>query len=322
MVRIDAVSYSAEGVFEEADVTVGRCRELVEKYTVTWIDVVDVDNRTRQELETLFSLHPLSLEDASRTDIPPKVEPYDDVLFIVQRTINWAEEIETAQLSVFLAKRYLMTLHDRVLPQLEDVKVRIRKKDPKVLKSGPDFLCYLCLDIIVDSYFPHLDRLDDIIEGMEEVMVTDASKVSIERVHSVRTDLLRLRNALRPQRDSFSQLTRIEAPFFKKETRNYLRDVYDHVVRSLDTLDAQREIVTSLMEVQATLVSNQLNVVLKVLTVVFTATIPLSLVTSFFGMNVAFFGLENTSFGFLAALALMLFLTLITLGWVRYKKWI
>src|SRR3990172_910016 len=148
---------------------------------------------------------PLPLEDAGRTDIPPKVEVYEDVLFVVKRTITWAEEIETDQVSLFLAKRYLMTIHDKVLPQLEDVKVRMRKKDPKILKSGPDFLAYMVLDAVVDSYFPHLHPLDDIIEGLEEAIVRDPTKASIDRIHSVRTDLLKLRNALRPQRHSFSR---------------------------------------------------------------------------------------------------------------------
>src|SRR3972149_6730803 len=153
MVRIDAVSYGPEGVSEETDITVGRCRELVEKHGVTWIDIVDMEGRTR-------------------------------------------EELEADQVSLFLAKRYLMTIHDKVLPQLEDVKVRMRKKDPKILKSGPDFLLYMVLDAVVDSYFPHLDRLDDIIEGLEEAIVRDPTKASLDRIHSVRTDLLKLRNAL------------------------------------------------------------------------------------------------------------------------------
>jgi len=323
MVRIDAVSYGPEGVSEETDITVGRCRELVEKHGVTWIDIVDMEGRTREELEALFALHPLPLEDAGRTDIPPKVEVYEDVLFVVKRTITWAEEIETDQVSLFLAKRYLMTIHDKVLPQLEDVKVRMRKKDPKILKSGPDFLAYMVLDAVVDSYFPHLDRLDDIIEGLEEAIVRDPTKASIDRIHSVRTDLLKLRNALRPQRDSFSQLTRIEAPYFKKDTRNYLRDVYDHMIRALDTLDTQRETVTSLMEVQATLVSNSLNEVVKRLTGISTVILPLTLITGFFGMNVWFPGVGlNTGEAFLLAVATTAVVGVGLLLWIRHKKWL
>lgn len=319
MVRVDALSYSPEGVVEETDISVGRCREIIEKQPVTWINIVDIDARTRQELETLFALHPLALEDASRMDIPPKVEQYDDVLFIVARTIVWEEAIETDQLSLFLSKRFVVTIHDKIFPQLEDIRVRIRRRDPKLLKSGSDYVFYMILDTLVDSYFPNLDRLDDIIEGLEEGMIRDPNILSIDKIHSVRTDLVKLRNALRPQRDSFAQLMRLDLPFFKKDTRNYLRDLYDHMILSLDRLDTQREIVTSLMEVQTALVSNSVNRVIKVLTIIFTVTLPLALLTSAFGMNVDYPG-RDKPLGFAMSLILMIGTTAAMAWYLKRKR--
>ena len=304
MARVDVLAYSPTEVVEESDVTVGRARDITEKFPVVWVNILDPDPRTLEELETLFGLHPLALEDSARPDTPPKVEIYEDVLFAVTRTILWGEEIETDQLSMFLAKRYLITIHDKIFPQLEDVRVKIRKRAPRLLKNGPDFLCYTILDVLVDSYFPHLDRLEGIIQDIEREMVEGKVEVKIEKIHAIRTDLLLLRNALRPQRDAFTTITRLELPYFKKETRNYLRDAYDHMIRTLDTLDTYREIVTSLMEVHTTMVSNQINQVIKVLTVIFTATLPLAIVTSAYGMNVAFPGRDSLG-GFLTSLVLM-----------------
>ena len=304
MARVDVLAYSPTEVLEESDVTVGRARELTEKFPVAWVNILDPDPRTLEELETLFGLHPLALEDSARPDTPPKVETYGDVLFAVTRTILWGEEIETDQLSMFLAKKYLITIHDKIFPQLEDVRVKIRKHAPRLLKNGPDYLCYTILDVLVDSYFPHLDRLEGIIQDIEREMVEGKVEVKIEKIHAIRTDLLLLRNALRPQRDAFTTITRLELPYFKKETRNYLRDAYDHMIRTLDTLDTYREIVTSLMEVHTTMVSNQINQVIKVLTVIFTATLPLAIVTSAYGMNVAFPGRDSLG-GFLTSLVLM-----------------
>lgn len=321
MVRVDVLAYSPTEVLEEQDVTIGRGRELSEKFSVTWVNIVDPDGRTLEELETLFGLHPLALEDSIRPDTPPKVETYGDVLFAVTRTIVWAEEIETDQLSIFLAKKYLITIHDKIFPQLEDVRVKIRRKAPRLLKNGPDYLCYTILDVLVDSYFPHLDRLEDIIRSAEEQLIESATKVSIARIHEIRVDLLLLRNALRPQRDAFTTITRLELPYFKKETRNYLRDVYDHMIRTLDTLDTYREISTGLMEVQATLVSNTLNEVIKTLTVIFTLTLPLAIITSAFGMNVGFPGF-NTAAAFWASLLLMGGVTGAMAYYLHKKGWI
>ncbi len=321
MVRVDVIAYTPTDFLEEADVSIGHCRELVEKYAVTWVNIIDPDARTLQELETLFGFHPLALEDASKTDLPPKVEVYDDVVFFVMRTIVWAEEIETDQLSMFVGAKFIVTVHDKVFPQLEDVRVHLRKKTPRLIKAGSDFLAYTILDIIVDSYFPHLDRFQDILDRLEDEIVAQSTGVGISKVHDLRVDLTLVRNALRPQRDLFGTVARFEIPFFKRETRNYLRDVQDHVIRTLDTLDTYREVATSLMEVGATLASNQMNQVIKVLTVLFTITIPLTIVTSAFGMNVMFPGF-NAPEGLYLAMALMILPTAGLFVWLWRKGWL
>lgn len=321
MVRVQVIAYAPTDFLEEADVTIGRCRELVEKFAVTWVNVVDPDGRTLEELETLFGFHPLTLEDAQNQDLAPKVDVYEDLVFIVARTILWAEEIDTDQLSLFVAKKFVVTIHDKVFPQLEDVRIRLRKKDPKMLKSGADFLAYTILDVLVDSYFPHLDRFQSLVDQLEDEIVEHPSGEGIARLHELRTDIVRLRNALRPQRDTFGLLGRLEIPIFRKETRTYLRDVQDHMISALDSLDTNREIVASLMEVQATLASNQVNEVIKVLTVIFTVTLPIAIVSSAFGMNVEFPG-TNRLEGLYLALLLMAVPTLVLAAWMRRKGWL
>jgi len=318
--RIEVIAYSPTEMIEEQDCTVGRCRELVEKFNVTWVNIVDPDSRTMEELETLFALHPLALEDSTRSYITPKVEEYDDTLFIVARTIVWTEEITTDQLSLFLSKRFLITIHDKVFPQLEDIRVRIRKKNPRLLKNGTDYLFYTIVDAIVDSYFPHLDRFSEIIQKLEDEVIKEPMKTGINRIHDIRTDLLMLRNSLTPQRDVLAQLSRSEVPVLRKETRVYMRDIYDHMIRVLDDIDTHREVVSSLMEVQSTLVGNSLNEVIKVLTVIFTVTIPAAIVTSAFGMNVMYPGFGGWE-GLAIALTLIVVFTLITFLYLRRKRW-
>ncbi len=321
MARVEVIAYSPTSFLEESEVTVGHCRELVEKFPVTWVNVVDPDGRTLEEMETLFGFHPLALEDSSHTDLPPKVETYDDVVFIVARTIVWAEEIETDQLSLFVGPRFVVTIHDKAFPQLEDVRIRLRKKNPRLVKAAADFLAYTILDVVVDSYFPQLDRFQDILDRLEDEVVKSPNATAIGKTHDIRVDLTLIRNALRPQRDMYGTLARLEAPTFHRETRNYLRDVQDHMIRVLDTLDTYREVSTSLMEVGATLQANQMNQVIKVLTVLFTITIPLTIVTSAFGMNVGFPGFNQPE-GLYLALFLMWVPTIALTYWMWHKGWL
>jgi magnesium transporter len=321
MVRVEVIAYTPTDFVEEQDVTIGRCRELVEKYSVTWVNVVDPDGRTLEELETLFAFHPLALEDAQNKAIASKVDVYEDIVFVIARTIVWAEDIDTDQLSVFIARKFIVTIHGKVFPQLEDVRIRLRRKNPKMLKSGADFLAYTILDLLVDSYFPHLDRLQSLLDRLEDEIIKRPSGEGISRLHELRTDIVRLRNALRPQRDMFGVLARLEIPIFRKETQTYFRDVQGHMISALDTLDTNREIVASLMEVQATLTSNQVNEVIKVLTVIFTITLPIAIVSSLFGMNVAFYGF-NEPVGLYIAVSLMAVLTVAVAVWMRRKGWL
>ncbi len=321
MARVEVIAYSAEDFLEEKEVTIGRCRELIEQYAVTWVNIVDPDGHTLAELETLFGFHPLALEDSAKSDLPPKVEVYDDVVFIVARTIVWAEEIETDQLSLFVGPRFVVTIHDQAFPQLEDIRIHLRKKNPRLMKAGPDFLAYTILDVVVDSYFPHLDRFQDILDRLEDDIVQKPTATAISKIHDIRVDLTLIRNALRPQRDMYGTLSRLETHTFKRETRNYMRDVQDHMIRVLDTLDTYREVSTSLMEVGATLQANQMNQVIKVLTVLFTITIPLTIVTSAFGMNVGFPGFNQPE-GLYLALGLMFLPTIGLTYWMWAKGWL
>jgi len=321
MVRVEVLAYSPTALVEEKDVTIGRCRELVEMFAVTWVNIVDADERTLEELETLLGLHPLALEDARNQNLTPKADVYEDVVFLLVRAIVWAEDIDTNSLALFVSKKFIVTIHEQAMAQLEDVRIRLRKRNPLLVKSGPDFLAYTILDTLVDSYSPHLDRFVNLLDELENDVINRPSGQGISRLHEVRTDIVRLRNALRPQRDLFGFISRLEIPTFRRETQNYLRDVQDHMVTALDALDGDREIIASLMDLQATLAANQVNEVIKVLTVIFTVTLPIALVTSAFGMNVPYFGFGQPE-GLYLAIVLMAVPTVILTGWMRRKGWI
>ncbi len=314
-----ALAYTATEVAEENEPPVERVPELMGTYAVTWLDIEDPSSQALEAIGARFGLHPLALEDAGNPGTPPRVESYDDTLFVVTRTIVWSEEIETGQLSLFLGKKFVVTVHRGPLSALEDIRVRVRKRQPVLVRGGADFLAYAILDAIVNSYFPHLDRFRDLVDRMEEAIVESPSRTSIAQVHALRRDLTMIGETLRPQRDALGDLERTRTAFFKRETLVYLRGLHDDMARVLDSLDTYHDIVASLMEVHSTLISIELNRVIKVLTVVFTITIPLTIVTSAFGMNVYFYGTGQPE-GLYLALGIMGASTIALLVWLRIRR--
>ena len=304
MSRLQVLAYSATDLTETAETTVDRAAELMDTFNVTWLDVERPTPEVLEQLGARFALHPLALEEAANPGTRPKFDSYDDTLFIAARTLTWAEEIETRHVGVFLGKKFVVTVHDRPAPELEEVRVRIRKRQPVLIRAGSDFLCYAVLDAITNSYFPHLDRFRDLVDRMEDEIVAAPTRTPIAQVHALRRDLTMIGDAVRPQRDALGELERSRPPLFKRETFLYLRGAHDDMVRVLDSIDAYRDVVASLMEVHSTLISNELNRVIKVLTVVFTVTIPLAIITSAFGMNVWFPGRDLPQ-GLALALTLM-----------------
>lgn len=319
MGRVRVIAYNGGELVEEDGATVDRAAELMATYAVTWLDVEGAGRQGLEEIGERLGLHPLALEDAANPGTPPRVESYDDSLFVVARTVRWSEEIELGQLSLVLGKRFVVTIHDRPVPPLEEVRVRIRKRQPVLVRAGPDFLAYAVLDALVNSYFPVLDRFRDLVDRTEDAIVDAPSRTPITRVHEIRKNLTTIGEAVRPQRDALGDLERTRTAFFRKETLVYLRGLHDDMARVLDSLDTYHDIIASLMEVHSTLISNELNQVIKVLTIVFTITIPLTIITSAFGMNVGFLG-RDQPLGLYVALAMMAASTIAFVAWLRVRR--
>jgi magnesium transporter len=295
--RVDVVAYSPSEVIEEAHVTLERCVELTEKYPATWVDIVDLDPKDSANLERLFALHPLALEDSLEPQLA-RLDEYDNELFLITKVIDWRDEIIPDQLSIFLSKKFVITIHGTELPQVNEVKQRVRKASPRLLKGGPDYLCLNILDAVVDSYTPILDRLGDFMDELEEAVVDHPHKDILNQIHRARRSVLQLRKEISPQREALHSLWRAELPYVKKETRSYIRDVYDHVVQFLEYLETYRELTADVYEIYLSTVQLNLNEVIRFLTVTGTIMLTLALIASLWGMNFALLPLAGDPWGF------------------------
>ncbi len=254
---------------------------------VLWIDVVGLhDVELLRRLGEQFGLHPLALEDVLNTGQRPKMEPYENLVFIVMKLMHSSTgHLESEQISLFLGSGFVITLQEIPGDVFEPVRQRIRAADGRIRRMGPDYLAYALLDSLVDHCFPVIEELGERLDDLEQEVVEEPDRQTVGLIHGVKRDLLVLRRATWPQREVVSALERFESPLVSKDTRIFLRDLYDHTVQVLDMVETYRDLATGLLDIYLSSISNRMNEVMKVLTVLASIFIPLTFLAGIYGMN-------------------------------------
>lgn len=284
--RIHVFSFGPEELCEYEVEDVSQLAEIRGKQPVTWINVDGLgDAETIKALGKLFDLHPLALEDVVNVHQRAKVEEYDEVVFIVARMAAYNDELNTEQISLFLARNFVLTFQERPGDCLTPVRDRLRRGQGRIRRGGADYLAYSLLDAVIDANFPVLERLGNRLEELDEAVTERARPEVIAAIHRLRSDLLLLRKSAWPHREALSVLIRDAMPFFTEETRVYLRDCYDHTVQIIDVVESYRETCSDLRDFYLSTVSSRANEIMKVLTIIATIFIPLSFIAGVYGMN-------------------------------------
>ena len=293
--------------------------------TLTWLDV-DRDKLDQlAPYADLVHLHPLALEDAASVHQRPILNRYGDTFFLVMYELVIDEDgttIHSFPISFFVGRNYVITSRDVERSTLDDVATRwgVFAQDVRSMNSG--FLLYTLIDAIVDNYFPAIDILGDRIELLDDALEEGRNHHIQTRVHEVRKQLFELRRVLAPGRDVLNELVRRDSPLVNDETMNYFEDVYDHMLRVLDWVDAYREMATTLFEMQLSMASHRLDQVIRTLTVWSIILMVATLIAGIYGMNFKHMPELEWMFGYPAALLLMVVLSLILLVWFRRRRWI
>lgn len=251
-----------------------------------WVDAEAASTEALEALGAQLELHPVTLEDFVNKDQRPKIEEFDQYIFLVihgLRAIR-GDELETDELHVALKQNCILTVHDRPLEAVKRVLDRCAT-DPRALQNGPSFLLYLLSDAIVDGYFPVLDALGDEIDALEDAVVRAPGQARMRRIFEVKRIVVQLRKVVSPQREVYNAVSRRDYPFIDARTAVYFRDVHDHLVRAFEVIDSYRDLVANTLDAYLASISNRLGQVMKQLTVIATIFMPLSFLTGFFGMN-------------------------------------
>ncbi len=267
--------------------TIGQC---LETHTVSWIDVLGLGNlATWAELSSIFKLHPLLVEDIVNVPQRPKIEHYQDQLLIIAVMVVLRADgkgFTKEQVSLVLGKNYLLTVQEEPEEDcFHGVRHRIDGGRGNIRKQGADYLAYCLLDAIIDGFFPVLEYYGELIEDLEEEVMTKPDRSTLERIYQIRRELLTLRRAIWPQRDAINSLIRDGSELISHDVQVYLRDCYDHTIQVMDMVETYRELATGLMDVYLSSVSNKMNEIMKLLTIVSAIFIPLTFIAGVYGMN-------------------------------------
>lgn len=255
---------------------------------IRWVDLSAQDEPQLEVLRLGFNFHPLAIEDCSHFDQRPKVEEYDEYLFIVTQGFvcegGSVENLKILELHTFIGHQFLVTVHSEGIEALDSVWKRATT-DASLLKRGVDFVFYLIADRMVDGNFPILDLAAEELEILEEEVLSNPRRENLTRIFELKHQLVSMRKVLSPQRDVLGALTKVEHPYIAERTLHYFRDVYDHLIRITESIEANRDLLGNALEAYLSSVSQRTNEIMKYLTIMSAVFLPLAFVVGFFGQN-------------------------------------
>jgi magnesium transporter len=324
-VRITVMDYDEQN-FEEKEVSsVEQCFPFKQTPTVTWINIDGIHNVSIiEKLGKEFEVHHLILEDILYTGQRPKYEDFEKYIFIVVKMLSYDDGrdcVKAEQVSMVLGSNFVISFQERASDVFEQIRDRIRNAKGRIRKMGSDYLTYALIDAIVDNYFIILEKLGEKIESIEEELVSKPTERILEQIHPLKKEMIYLRKSVWPLRELISGLQRSESALIKQTTGIYLRDVYDHTIQVIDTVESFRDIVSGMLDIYLSSISNRMNAVMKVLTIIATIFIPLTFIAGVYGMNFRYMPELGWRWSYPIVLLVMITVVIVMLVYFRRKKW-
>jgi magnesium transporter len=325
-VSIELIGYDQATFEEQRFATVDDCLPHLERTGITWVNVEGVhDVDIIRHLGERFALHPLVLEDIVNTGQRPKIEDYDSYLFIVLRMLKptGGGEFSSEQLSMILGSNYLFTFQEGIQGDVFDtVRERLRNGKGKSRGMGVDYLAYALIDAIVDRYFSVLEDLGERIVNLEEDLTLAPDTTTLHEINDIKKEVIFLRKAVWPLREAVSFLERGDSRLLSPSTRLYFRDVYDHTVQVIDTVETYRDLLSGMLDLYLSSISNRINEVMKFLTVIGTIFMPLTFLVGVYGMNFKHMPELEWHLGYFILWGLMIGLSIAMIIYFRRKRWL
>ena len=324
-VKITALEYSETSCLEREIPDIKECFPLKNDQMTTWINICGIHSiENIENIGKLANIHPLLLEDIMNTDHRPKMEDFEDYIFIVLKTLVFNEDnkrIEAEQISLILGQNYVISFQENESNVFAPIRARIKNGKGRIKKMGADYLVYMLLDTIVDGYFVVLEKLGEYIESIEEELITRPSTETLRKIHTIKSEILFLRKSIWPLREVINTIDKGELPLIQSTTYVYLGDVYDHTIHIIDTIETFRDMATGMLDIYLSSVSNKVNEVVKVLTIIATIFMPLTFIAGIYGMNFRYLPEVEWRWGYFAVLTAMGIIGTTMVVYFRKKRW-
>ncbi len=324
--KITVFDYSPNQSEEKIVATLEECIAYLEKTTITWINIDGIHQANMiEKIGQTFHIHPLTLENIMNTTQRPKIEYFPNYIYIAVKMIYWDEneqEIALEHISLILTDHTVISFQEREGDVFNPVRKRIKNKAGKIRKSGADYLAYALLDSIVDQYFLVLEKLGDKTELLEDELINQPSPTNLQVIHQSKRNLIYLRNSVWPLREVINQLEKDESKLIQKNTKLFLRDVYDHTIQVIENVETLRDMVSGLLDIYLSSISNKMNEVMKVLTIIATIFIPLTFVTGIYGMNFHYMPELSWKWAYPVTLLVMFLIGTGMYFFFKKKKWL
>ncbi len=330
--KIRIIDYNESELNEYEVSSIEECFPFKDKPTITWINIDGLhDVSVIEKIGQHFGMHPLIMEDIANTGQRPKLEAGDEYIFLVLKMLyleGTDNNILSEQFSFVFGNNFVISFQERIGDIFEPVRGRLRKTVPRVRFMTSDYLAYTLVDAIVDHYFAVLEGIASKIEDMEDVLIENPKTDDLGTIHDLKRQLIYMRKATWPLREVVGGLERLETNLIKDSSKPYLRDLYEHTIQVIDTVETFRDMVSGLLDIYLSSVSNKMNEVMKVLTIIATIFIPLGFLAGVYGMNfdTSISGLNmpelGLPFGYIMFWILALFIGGGLLIFFKRKKWL
>lgn len=325
-IRIDLFEYDEKNVTEIQNATIEACLESKNKLNVTWINIIGIhDPKIIEKFGNAFGVHSLHQSNIMNTELRPSIDIYENYIFLMLKMPHFNEQsgkIDLEQISFVISKYHLLTFQEIEADFFDQIRKRLRENIGKIRTLQTDYLGYVLLDAIIDSYFLVLEKISDISENLEDELMTNPSTNTLHTLQFLKRQMILLRKSVWPAREVLDNLQRSSTSLIYDETKTYLRDVYNHAVQVIDTTEGLRDVVGSLLDTYLSSVSNKMNEVMKTLTVIASIFIPITFIASIYGTNFEYIPELKWYGSYFVMIAGMGVTVLIMLIWFKKKKWV
>lgn len=322
----DMMEYCAETFDEKNNISIKSIPRSTGNEDIRWINITGIhETAVLETIGKTFELHNLVMEDIAHANQRPKLDEFDAYAYIVVQMVRYDDEffqVSTEQLSIIVQGHTIITFQEQPGDLFEEIRERLRKNIGKGRRSGVEYLIYSILDTIVDNYFVVLEKMGDHLDEIEVKLLGEAKSNDVKELHGIKRELIYLRKSVWPMREVINSLGKSELIQKNQITEIYLRDVYDHCIRAIDTLETYREMSSSLMDMYLSSLSNKMNTVMKTLTIISTIFIPLTFIVGVYGMNFKYMPELEIKHAYEIVWGVMIILTLIMIRYFRRKGWI